>query len=343
VVQRTLAKAPDARFSSMEELASVLQSLRQAGALQGPRQSVLVRPGSSGGLHREHLAMPMAQPAVAARPPVHTPVAGQPARHERPRSDMTTTPLGAQAPQAAVTMPDPTTLGAVASQRMQVVPRKSRRGLFMASAAVVTAGLVGVAIAVTDRSDEITAASGSGAVVELQPAEAAGSVTGAVAAGGETAPGAAPGSGAGDSARPPEPDQAAATAEQPAEGGAAPAVPGARPATIVRITSTPGGAAVHVQGQREPIGTTPFEYTLPEGDPSATLSVRRDGYRDQQIEIVAGRTEPFEVTLQRDEPEPKPAAKAEPRVERKPAAKAERKPASRPRKTFNDPALEKMD
>ena len=66
-------------------------------------------------------------------------------------------------------------------------------------------------------------------------------------------------------------------------------------------------------GEREPIGTTPFEYTLLEGVGSATLRVQSEGYRAQDIEIVAGRTEPFAVKLQREEPERKPRPKSQPK------------------------------
>jgi serine/threonine protein kinase len=335
VVQRTLAKAPEARFSSMEEMASVLQSLRQGGALQ-PSRGGHQRHGSSGELHRHQLALPAAQPAVAALPPAHAPRA-MPGRNDRARSDMTTTPLDAHAAQAVVTMPDHTTLGAVASQRMQAHQRKSRRGLVITSALVATAGLVGILVAVIDQPVELEARPVPDTIAAVQPDLAAGSVSGAAATGGsgdapEPGTAAAPGSaGSGDSAPPPEPDQArAAATQQPAEAETAPAaVPGAQPATVVRIESTPDGAAVHAPGKRKPIGTTPLEYTLPAGASSMTLSVRHDDYKTEQIEVVAGRTRPFKVTLQRERKPERPPQRSEP------------KPARKPR-TYNDDPLKNM-
>ena len=323
VVQRTLAKAPEARFSSMEEMASVLQSLRQGGALQSSR-SVHQRPGSTGELYRPQLALPAAQPARAALPPANAPRA-QAGRHERARSDMTTTPLDARAAQAVVTMPDHTTLGAVASQRMQAHQRKSRRGLIITSALVATAGLVGILVAVADQPVELEARPIPDPIAavqpDLKPDVIAGSVSGAAAMGGsgdapEPGTAAAPDSaGPGDSAQAPEPDQVqAAATQQPVETKTAPPVsPSAQPATVVLIESTPAGAAVHAPGKRQPIGKTPFQYSLPEGTEAVTLSLRYDGYRPKEIEVAAGRVEPIEVALQRA-PEPSP-----PRTVRKPA------------------------
>jgi serine/threonine-protein kinase len=358
VVQRTLAKPPDARFSSMEELASVLQSLRQGGAFQ--HGSMYRRPETPGppgppgppAPLDQRRALPAGHPAPAMQPPVPAQRTAFPTVRPSSGSDMITTsiPLHTVQPYPRGATPEPTTLGSVASQRMQAVKRRSRRGLAIAGTAVAVGSAVALLVVLIGQEDPVVASgSGTGTAAGApssealaEPDPAASGAGSASHPGREVAATAAP-----DAPQPEDMDQASgepapgaaqeipARPQPPASGASAAGEPSARPATRVRIESTPTGAEVHVPGRREPLGVTPFEYERPADAGAETLTLQRKGYQPQKVEIAAGRVEPIAVTLQRS-PERRVAHKPEPPAERKP----DRKPARR--STIDDDPLIKM-
>jgi eukaryotic-like serine/threonine-protein kinase len=342
VVQRTLAKSPDARFSSMVELAAVLQSLRQGGTAQ--HGSVYRRPETPA---------PPAPPPATIDPPrafstaysaPSTPPPGPPPGPaqwtafgtNRPSvgSDMLMAPLPLHTdlPYPRAATPDPTTLGSVASQRMPAVHRRRGRGLIIAGAAVAMGSLVALLVALAGQEDTPVVASGPGAGAGASlsgPAPAATGPTQAEApVAGTRGPDAPQAENMGQASDDPARDQAWAIPARPetAATGAA-SEPSARPATGVRIESDPPGASVHAPGRREPLGVTPFVYERSADAGAVTLTLQRKGYQPEKVEIAADRVEPLAVTLQRI-------------AERSPERKAPRKTDRK--STIDDDQLTKM-
>jgi serine/threonine protein kinase len=316
VVQRTLAKPPDARFSSMAELASVLQSLRQSGALHRPGS--YARPAAAGDA-RPPLTLPAAPPAPGMLPPAQvSPVARpgdrpvvQPRDRQRAPSNATTAPVQTEPFVAQVPASDHhTTLGSVASQRVHAGPHSARRGLAMAGIALAVGGLVALAVALTGEDEPVVLEPGPGNNVAAAgaPPEAAASPT----PGAATAP--APATGAehavpDDDTRPagatePAPDQGqTATPSGAATAGQATAAdaPAAQPVTV-RIESEPSGAKVYAPGGGEHLGVTPFDYTVPAEHERMTLTVRREGYVSGNVVIEGGRVKPSKIVLKAKSP-----------------------------------------
>jgi tRNA A-37 threonylcarbamoyl transferase component Bud32 len=373
VVQRALAKSPDARFSSMAELATVLQSLRQGGAAQ--HASVYRRPDTPEPA-LAHPAMPMSgslampaagydqpRPLAAGHPAPAVLPPGPPQRTAfptpRPSSGtaMATTPISAHLdpayPRAAT--PDPTTLGAVASQRMHAVQRRNRRGLLI-GVAVAVGSLLALLVVLADDEGARVGASGPGAGT-VAGASASGSppsgASPAPAGGPVAAAGTRPGPGRGPEATQPENTNLGHASENPAPGQAeasaagpeaaalprAADAPAAPPPVRVLIESDPSGASVHAPGKAEPLGNTPFEYERPAGAGAVTLTLQHEGYQPEKVEIPAGRVEPLAVTLERSAERP-----AERRTARKPERQAERKAVRKPEPKSNngDDPLSKM-
>ena len=75
------------------------------------------------------------------------------------------------------------------------------------------------------------------------------------------------------------------------------------PTAIITVSSTPVGATVLVDG--EPVGVTPLSLDVSPGE--HTVTVRNDGYADQERRVVveAGDTEPIESTLDPAGPAPR--------------------------------------
>jgi serine/threonine protein kinase len=342
VVQRTLAKQPEARFASMEELASVLQSLRHGGAARPG--TAYQRPGSSSA---PPAAAPPAPPP-AMQPPEPAPFTAFPTYRPGSHSDVVATSGHTGHPPPRGAMPDPGTLAPVASQRLQAAPRRSRRGLVIASGIVAVGAAVALLVALAGDDEP--------AVLALAPA------TG-TEAGEPTAERAAPTPAQGSAAvaDAPAADTGAQAAEQPAELGQtsgetapadAPPVPAgpatalappaageptASPVLAVQIESTPAGAAIYEPGRDRKLGVTPFRYERPADDAEAvTLSLQLKGYESEQVEIPAGSTKSIAVKLRRS-----PDRGLERRGERtSPDGKSVRK--IRPKPPIDDDPLRKM-
>ena len=325
VVQRTLAKQAEARFSSMEELASVLQSLRHGGAAQ--RAGGLQRPDTVDTPYPPGLLVSAgpAMPAASAAPgmtPGGAPRTAFPTVAPSTGSDFFTAPQAGR-PQPPGATPDLTTLGAVASQRMLAVQPRSRRGIAIAGSFVAAGAVVALLVALVGADDPAAVGGAAGA-----PADAAAELARAVVGAGDTdspAP-ATPATrtpedvGHVSDTQPPEdpgkvsgeptPDRGQAIPERPPNAPAQPAASAtsARPALVVRIESTPPGAAVHVPGARKSLGVTPFEYERPADAEAVTVTLRHKGYQAAKVEIPAGSVEPITVALQKS---PSPPARRE--------------------------------
>ncbi len=98
-------------------------------------------------------------------------------------------------------------------------------------------------------------------------------------------------------ARPPTPSEAEAEVRAPIPvlvpvliPGAAPAPapgPAARGLRMVRLTSTPPGAAVHRDGRR--LGITPLELALDDDHPAQPVTVTAPGHRPRLVVVASGR------------------------------------------------------
>jgi tRNA A-37 threonylcarbamoyl transferase component Bud32 len=373
VVQRTLSKSPDARFASMAELAAVLQSLRQGGAAQhatayrrpetpeppgiqpaAPAAALAAVPAA---IPDQPRALPPGHPALAALPPGPAQQtafpAGFPTSRPGSATDMVTAPLPRSTDPAypRPATPDPTTLGSVASQRMQALQRKSRRGLVIAGSAVVVGSLLAllVVLAEDEKTAAVTSGAGAGPAAGAPPSRQPTSGTSPAPAGDPVATAGTPGTpqpentpgntprdtSSGQPSGDPAPDHARASST--GRGAAATPPPaaneaGAPPVTHVRIESEPPGAWVHAPGQEKPLGQTPFEYVRRAGAGTVTLTLQHDGYQPEKVQIPEGRVEPLAVTLER-----KAARKPERPTERKTVRKQpERK------STIDDDPLTKM-
>ncbi len=354
VVQRTLSKSPDARFSSMAELATVLQSMRHGGAHQPAtmyRRPETPAPPGTPAIIDQQRALPAAPPAAAMLPPAQAQHTAFQTNRPSSGTDMLTTPLPAHLdqPYPRGAMPDPTTLGSVASQRMQAVQRTGRRGLVISGAALTVFTAVAVLIAGVGEEDPAGVASGPGSGVAAETLRPTGEPGSTASSGNSPAPAGSPAAAgrAPEGPQPAPPEQPAeadrasdtATSHASASGTALPSPerpgitatepqadePGARLARV-RIESTPAGAAVHAPGRRDPLGVTPFDYERSADAGAVTLTLQHEGYEPEKVEIPAGHVRPIAVTLQRvaeRTAERKPARKPPQRPERKPVPKSD--------------------
>jgi len=94
----------------------------------------------------------------------------------------------------------------------------------------------------------------------------------------------------------------ASPAARPTSGPARRAVPaatrGAAPATVsVKVTSSPVGAEIWLDGDRDHSCRTPCSLDVPRGDRRASLNARHDGYQDRSEPLIPDRDYDIELRL----------------------------------------------
>jgi eukaryotic-like serine/threonine-protein kinase len=105
---------------------------------------------------------------------------------------------------------------------------------------------------------------------------------------------------------PPNPDTAAArdTAAEPAPApGTTPnveATPAAAEEVVVRVLSSPEGAAVYFNDERKPRGKTPLELSVARGKGQARVTLRLDGFREEMRKFVPDSNKEYDLQLRRD-------------------------------------------
>jgi serine/threonine protein kinase len=91
--------------------------------------------------------------------------------------------------------------------------------------------------------------------------------------------------------------------ERPRVVTVAPAAPVAPPppvlpaSVMVRVNSTPAGAAVFLDEESAPRGETPLQLTLPRGRARHTLHLKKKSYQDNLVEVTPDSDSRVEVTL----------------------------------------------
>jgi hypothetical protein len=100
-------------------------------------------------------------------------------------------------------------------------------------------------------------------------------------------------------ARPAVPDAAVTVIDAAiATDAAAIAIDAVAAEITIRVTSTPPGATVVLDGKK--LGKTPFEIKMPRSSVTVELKIRRDGYASKRIDVTLDKDIEVTATLKHE-------------------------------------------
>jgi serine/threonine protein kinase len=290
-LQRALAKAPEARFTSMAEFAAALAA--GSGQNISPRVSWGQSTPAPSAANPGYTPAPGSYPGHGSYPPGSQPGTGsypgtgsQPGHGSYPGtgSMMGTGPRNITG----------STLGAAAAQNLThgtMAGNRRRRAMIIGLVAVATT--VGGILAVVMGGES----GGAEDIPVLQPLQEP-----SVAA--NPQPGAATGAATGTT-----PGTTTDPAGNPATGpeidpSGTPEIEieptPAEPAPIaVEVTSQPAGAKVFAPDSTEPLGVTPYSYEAPSSPDRITLRLELDGYKPAEVSFPGDRNGVAQLVLQK--------------------------------------------
>jgi serine/threonine-protein kinase len=287
VLQRALAKAPEARFTSMTEFAAALshasgQAMPRASWGQSTPVPSGANPGFTPGMG--------SQPGTGSYPGTgsmgtgsYPGTAGQPGTGSYPG----TASMVGTGPRLVTG----STLGAAAAQNLTrgtMAGNRRRRAMVIGMVALATTVGGILAVVLGGRSENhddipvLQAAHDGPEVAEAPPGPGTEPVG--------TPAGKEPGNPAGDTGT---------NAGDPS--GAQPTDPGtAEPAPIaVEVTSEPAGAKVFTADGTEPLGVTPYNYEAPPSPDRITLRLELEGYKPAEVSFPGDRNGVAQLVLQK--------------------------------------------